>query len=84
MGVYDSSQGAYRKPGKFFMKGCSDILGVLPSGKLIAVEVKSEAGKASKDQVVFLEKINRMNGIGLIARSVDDVKRRLDYEGFCP
>lgn len=54
--------------------GVSDILGVLPDGTFLAIEVKTPTGVVSEKQLTFLNSVNHSNGLGLIARSVDDVK----------
>jgi hypothetical protein len=75
--VYDSTTVAYRNRGKFSLKGVSDILGVMPDGRLLAIEVKTKTGRVSAEQNAFVKKITSRNGIGIIARSLDDVKARL-------
>lgn len=77
MGVYDQKENIYRKPSKFTLKGVSDIVGVLPDGKFLAIEVKSKTGSASMEQKAFIAKIISMNGMALIARSIEDVKNEL-------
>ena len=61
--------------------GSSDILGVVsPSGRLLAIEVKSPTGRVSAKQQEFLEEIDRNGGIAIIARSVEDVETALKLE----
>jgi len=55
------------------MKGVSDILGISSTGKFIAIEVKSAKGKASPEQIDFLDKVRARGGIAIVARSLDDV-----------
>ena len=57
------------------VKGVSDILGVQKStGRLIAIEVKTLTGRATPEQIAFLEAINQRGGIGMVARDVKDVE----------
>jgi hypothetical protein len=49
-------------------KGGSDIIGICPDGKFLAVEVKTETGRASSDQMRFIDAINRLGGRAGIAR----------------
>ena len=75
-GTYDPVKKIYRTMGKFQLKGTSDILGIY-KGKMVAIEVKSQKGKASIEQIAFINKINACGGIAFIARSIDDVKKAL-------
>lgn len=63
---------------RFAFPGCSDILGQLASGHFLAVEVKRPSTKTTPEQAVFLAQINAAGGLGLVARSVDDVQAALD------
>lgn len=74
VGVWDADKKIYRKTGKFTLKGTSDIIGILPGGRMLAIEVKSPKGVVSVSQQAFLKKVNSMGGLGFIARSVADVK----------
>jgi VRR-NUC domain len=40
----------------------SDILGVLPNGKILAIEVKSKMGKLTKDQSEFINMVKQNGG----------------------
>ena len=55
------------------LKGKADILGVLPSGRFLAIEVKRPSGRLSPDQEDFLENINVNGGLAFVAKSIDDV-----------
>jgi len=59
-------------------RGCSDVLGVLPDGKILAIEVKTPSGVLSQEQENFLTNIKNNNGIAFVARSIEDVKVNLD------
>lgn len=78
MGTYDAINKTYRKLGKFSLKGTSDILGLLPGGRFLAIEVKTAKGVVSKEQKAFLNKVNKKGGLGFVARSVEDVKEGLN------
>ena len=62
----------------FGIKGAPDIVGILPNGRFLAIEVKSPAGKASEAQMSFLSEILQNGGLAFVARSVDDVVRCLE------
>jgi hypothetical protein len=79
--VWRNNSGALRnKKGRpvFFGKvGSSDILGVLPGGRFIAVECKAPNGRLSEPQLDFLTEIERMGGLAVIAKSVEDLEKAL-------
>lgn len=54
-------------------KGISDIIACSPKGTFVAIEVKKRGGKASPEQLEFLERIRAYGGIGILAYSLDDV-----------
>jgi hypothetical protein len=58
---------------RFGWPGCPDVLGQLNDGRLLGVEVKAAKGKASPEQVAFLERINRAGGVAFVARDLRDV-----------
>lgn len=58
-------------------RGCSDILGALPDGRILAIEVKKPSGELSREQIVFLENIKANNGIAFVARGIEDVTLNL-------
>ena len=58
--------------------GSSDLIGLLgPRGRWIALEVKSETGVASPEQMKFLRLVQRMGGFACIVRSVDEAVKAL-------
>jgi len=54
------------------MVGSADIIGIAPCGRFLAVEVKTSKGRATKEQLRFIEAVNNAGGISGIARSVED------------
>lgn len=67
---------------KFGYKGSSDILGILPNGKFLAVEVKAKNGKLSIDQEEFLKRINDNDGVGFVVYNLDDLINKLSQYGY--
>lgn len=59
------------------LRGVPDILGILPDGRFLGVEVKQKAGVISSDQLLFINRCNRLGGVCFVARSVDDAKSHL-------
>jgi len=80
VGIFDPIKKVYRRSNNpFHIKGVADIIGVLPDGRFLAIEVKSKTGKASPEQIEFIKKINFMGGKAFIARSVEDVESELGF-----
>ncbi len=53
-------------------KGASDIIGVCPDGRFLAVEVKTTKGRLTEDQERFIAAVRRSGGRAGVARCVDD------------
>jgi hypothetical protein len=66
----------------FGLKGSADIIGMLPDGKFLAVEVKTRHGRVSPEQAAFMEKVRGMNGIAVVARSFRELDAALRREGY--
>lgn len=67
---------------KFGRKGSSDIIGILPDGKFLAVECKDKYGKLRIEQYDFLEDIKNNNGLAILARSLEDLIDGLQRAGY--
>ena len=67
----------YRLDGKH-RKGISDVLGCLPWGQLIAVEIKTGKDRQSSEQKIFQEDIEKNNGIYLIIENTDQLIEKID------
>jgi hypothetical protein len=57
--------------------GVPDIVGVLPDGRFLGIEVKLPGKKPTLLQEAWIEAVNRHKGIAFIAYSVDDVIARV-------
>lgn len=71
-GVYYDSNGNRIRVG---FKGLSDLVGYNQDGQFFALEIKTPAGRASKEQLAFVEKCYREGAIAGFARSVEDAVR---------
>lgn len=61
--------------------GVSDIVGVLPGGKILCVEVKnSTGGRLSDEQASFLDAIRRRGGVAVVINDAEDLAEILDRE----
>lgn len=49
--------------------GSSDLIGIAPCGRFLAVEIKTPTGKATPEQLRFIEAVRARGGIAGIARS---------------
>ncbi len=76
--IYFWRNGVGRRGGVSFGKvGSADILGILPGGRFLAIEVKAPGGKASLEQLEFLANIAKHGGMAFIADSVEIVEKHL-------
>jgi hypothetical protein len=67
---------------RFGLPGSSDILGVCPDGRFLAVECKAPVtGRLSKAQKWFLDKVNELGGVGIVVDSVDGLIGQLRDRG---
>ena len=66
----------------FGKKGSSDILGCLPGGRFLAVEVKAPAGRLTPEQSAFLEKIRSLGGLALVIRGWKELDQALREAGY--
>ena len=54
--------------------GSSDLVGLTASGRFFAIEVKTKTGRATKEQLNFIEQIKKHGGLAGIARNVEDAR----------
>ena len=88
-GIYHwrNSTGAVRiAPGRFmrFGKvGSSDILGILPGGRLLCVECKApDGGKLSPEQKQFLADVRELGALALVVRGWQELDAALREAGY--
>lgn len=75
-GTFDPTTNRFRKPSKYYKRGTADILGIYKKRPL-AIEVKSETGRLSIHQKIFLQEFQNHGGISIVARSPEDVEKYL-------
>lgn len=82
--IWRNNTGSIKTPdGRFVtfgLKGSADILGIMRGGRFLAIEVKTATGRQSEHQKNFQNMIEAFGGVYILARSVEDVKRRLESE----
>ena len=73
------------RPIKYGIIGGGDIIGVLPGGRFLSIEVKSPKGQTAKKraeaQEKFRDAINGAGGLAIVARSVEEVAEELKKAG---
>jgi hypothetical protein len=74
------NSGALTTPSGGFMRaadinGVADIIGLLPSGRFLAVECKSLRGRQSEAQRAFQAMVEGSGGLYIIARGIEDLER---------
>ncbi len=52
--------------------GSADLIGMLPTGRVFAIEVKTPTGRLSSHQHTWLAAVRRWGGFAAVARSTDD------------
>jgi hypothetical protein len=75
------NSGAAKVGGRFIRfgwRGCSDVLGMMKDGRLLAVECKAKGGRLRPEQAAFLSLVRRFGGVAFVARDCRDVLRALD------
>lgn len=76
--VFSQKDNTFRRKSKYDKNGISDILGILPDGRFLAIEVKkNKSCKPSKTQKDFINDIRRDGGIAICVWSVEQVKKAL-------
>jgi len=66
-----------RRVVRFGVPGQADLTGILPGGVRLEVEVKSEDGRQSPEQKCYQAMIERLGGVYVLARSVEDVRNAI-------
>lgn len=59
--------------------GISDIVGVLPGGRFLAIEVKRPGEEPTPSQRAFLSRVTDAGGMAFAATSVREVQERVDH-----
>ena len=73
-------------PGRFMRfgrKGSSDILGVLPDGRFLAVECKApDGGRLSPEQKQFLADVRKLGALAAVVRGWRELDQILREAGY--
>lgn len=60
-------------------KGSPDIIGILPGGRMLAIEVKMPRESLTPTQNAFCRRLKDNGAAVFVARSVGDVERELNF-----
>lgn len=66
--------------GSHIPAGWPDLTCLAPGGRFVGVEVKAATGRQSPVQVDMQQRIERLGGLYVLARSVDDVVAALESQ----
>ncbi len=58
--------------------GSSDLVGLAPGGLFLAIETKTDKGRASAEQIRFLELVWKMGGVACLTRSAEEARKQVD------
>ena len=61
------------------VKGLSDIIGILPDGRFLAIELKAPGKKPTAEQWEFIQRINMNAGVAFCADSIDVVMKNVNH-----
>lgn len=57
--------------------GSGDYVGMMPDGRFLSVETKTEKGRIQDNQIRWRDMINKRGGVAFIARSVDEFREKI-------
>lgn len=66
---------------RFGLVGSSDVLAVLPGGRMAAFEVKRPGGRATEAQERFLAELRSRGAVAEVVTSVDELRAALRRAG---
>jgi hypothetical protein len=64
--------GSFKK--KSPITGFPDLAGLFPSGKFFAIELKTEKGKLSPEQIEWITKLNHSGAMAIVLRTKEEIK----------
>lgn len=79
--AWRTNAGYIKRNVKLAPSGTPDIIGYLPNGRLLGIEVKRPKGKVSDSQQAWLDRAEQAGCAVMVARSVEEVVRQM--EAWC-
>lgn len=76
-GMLPMGEGRYRRMVRMAPRGFSDIMGVLPGGRALFIEVKAGKNKPTEAQQMFLEGMRNQGAVAFWANCTEKVEEEL-------
>jgi hypothetical protein len=77
-------EGRRRRLFRAGLVGSSDVLGVLPGGRFLALECKRPGGRVRPTQRAFLDAVSAAGGLALVVSDIRQLEEALYEEGILP
>lgn len=76
-GAFQGEHNGRKRFVRFGFPGISDIIGIMPDGRFLAIEVKLPGNPPTDNQIAFLDAVKEQGGVAFVATSISDVEREL-------
>ena len=63
---------------RYGMRGAPDIMGILPNGRFLGVEIKTGCGRQSAAQIVWSNRCAEVGGLYIVVRDLKDIDALAD------
>ena len=82
--IFRNNTGMYRTPDGRVIRyglavGSSDLIGIAPDGRFLALEVKTKRGRPTKEQLLFINAVLKAGGIAGIVRSPEEALQLINH-----
>jgi Holliday junction resolvase len=74
--------GRFSRRSNLRISGVPDIIALNDKGRFIAIEVKTAEGRIRPEQKELINKINELNGVAFVCRSLSDLRKELIERGL--
>jgi hypothetical protein len=81
--IWRNESGVAQHNGRYvrygLQKGSADLIGILkPTGRFLALEVKTPTGRLRKEQVLFIQLVQKMGGFACVVTSPEEALAAVD------
>lgn len=82
-GLFDPTTKRFRALGKWAIRGTPDLVGILPDGRFLGIEIKVPKTQTTtktyptKEQKLFIGRSNELGALCFVARSIEDLEENL-------
>lgn len=80
-GLLNAKTGAYNRVERHHVAGVPDLAVLMDGGRILWVEVKTEKGRQSAEQIAVESRLQSLGHRYIVARNVDDVLTELSWFG---